>query len=97
MERMWLYGLAGILLIAGVVGGIAGGGIFTIVLVPISFIIAASAFIYSAWSRASEGSSGAGTDAHPSTNRPLPHTFREDSGRAPSSPERLADARRTQQ
>jgi hypothetical protein len=94
---MWLYLLALILLIAGVVGGVAGGGIFTIILVPLAFIIAASAFIYSAWSRSSQGTAGADVDAHPSTNRPLPHKFRRDSGHAPSSPERLADSRRVQQ
>ncbi len=86
-----------VLLMVGLVGGIAGGGIFTIVLVPIAFIIAGSAFVFSMWSRASQGASGADVDAHPSTNRPLPHSFREDSGRAPSSPERLADARRAEQ
>lgn len=94
---MWLYLIAGVLLIVGVVGGIAGGGMFTIVLVPLAFIIAASAFIYQMWNQASQASAGVSTDAHPSTDRPLPHTFREDSGRAPNSPERLADVRRTQQ
>jgi hypothetical protein len=94
---MWLYMFAVVLLLAGIVGGVFGGGIFTIVLVPVAFVIAASAFIFSMWGRASQGAAGAGTDAHPSTNRPLPHSFREDSGHAPSSPERLADARRGQQ
>jgi hypothetical protein len=94
---MWLYMFAAILLLVGIVGGVAGGGIFTIVLVPLAFIIAISAFIYSAWGRASQGAAGAGTEGHPSTNRPLPHSFREDSGHAPSSPERLADTRRAQQ
>jgi hypothetical protein len=94
---MWLYLLAVILVIAGIIGGIAGGGIFTIVLVPIAFIIAVSAFIFSMWSRASTGAAGGEVDAHPSVGRPLPHSFRRDRGRAPSSPERLADARRGQQ
>jgi hypothetical protein len=94
---MWIYMVAAVLLVAGIVGGILGGGIFTIVLVPIAFIIAASAFLYSAWGRASQGALGADTDAHPSTNRPLPHSYRRDSGHAPGSPERLADTRRAQQ
>jgi hypothetical protein len=94
---MWLYMFALVLLLAGIVGGVAGGGVFTIVLVPLAFIVAASALIYSMWGRASQGAAGADTDAQPSTNRPLPHSFREDSGHAPSSPERLADARRGQQ
>jgi hypothetical protein len=94
---MWLYIFALVLLLVGIAGGVAGGGIFTIVLVPLAFVIAASAFIYSMWGRASQGAAGADTDSHPSTNRPLPHSFREDSGHAPSSPERLADTRRAQQ
>jgi uncharacterized protein (DUF58 family) len=94
---MWLYFLALIFVVAGIVGGIAGGGIFTIVLVPIAFIIAVSTFLYSLWSRASTGAAGGEVDAHPSTGRPLPHSFRRDRGGAPSSPERLADARRGQQ
>jgi hypothetical protein len=94
---MWLYAIAGFLLIVGIVGGLLGGGIITIALIPIAVVIAASAFLYTAWGRASEGASGGGLDAHPSTNRPLPHNFREDTGHAPSSPERLADTRRSQQ
>jgi hypothetical protein len=94
---MWLYAIAGILLLAGIVGGVFGGGIFTIILVPVAFVIAASAFIYSIWGRAAQGAAGADVDAHPSTNRPLPHSFRKSGGRAPSSPERLADTRRAQQ
>jgi hypothetical protein len=94
---MWLYAIAAFLLLVGIVGGLLGGGIITIALIPIALIIAASAFIFTAWGRASEGSSGGEMDAHPSTNRPLPHNFRQDSGHAPSSPERLADTRRAQQ
>ena len=94
---MWLYAIAGFLLIVGIVGGLLGGGIITIALIPIAVIIAGSAFLYTAWGRASEGASGGATEAHPSTNRPLPHNFRQDTGHAPGSPERLADTRRTQQ
>ena len=94
---MWLLYIAVPLIVLAIIAAIAGGGIFTIVLIPIAFVIAVSAFIYTAWSRASEGSIGTETDAHPSTNRPLPHTFREDSGHAPTSPEHLADSRRAQQ
>jgi hypothetical protein len=53
--------LALVLVILGIVGGIASGGIFT------------------------------------STNRPLPHSRERDSGHVPTSPERLADARRSGQ
>jgi hypothetical protein len=94
---MWIYMIAAFLLIVGIVGGIAGGGMFTVVLVPLAGIIVVTGFIYQTWSRASQGSSGIDTDAHPSTNRPLPHKLRENSGHAPNSPERLADTRRAEQ
>jgi len=94
---MWLYMFAGVLLILGLGGGFLFGGIFTIVLVPVAVVIAGSAFVFAMWHRASEGAAGGSVDAHPSVNRPLPHAHREDSGRAPTSPEGLADARRVQQ
>ena len=94
---MWLYLLAGVLLVLGIAGGLLFGGIFTIVLIPIAVVIAGSAFLYAAWNRASQGAAGGSVDSHPSTNRPLPHTRRGDSGRTPTSPEGLADARRVQQ
>lgn len=94
---MWLYGIAGVLILMGLVGSIAGGGIFTIVLIPIGLVIAGSALLYSMWNRAAQGGAEGQADAAAATNRPLPHTQRGDSGHAPTSPERLADARRTQQ
>ena len=57
---MWLYASAGFLLIVGIVGGLLGGGVVTIALIPIAIIIAASGFLYTAWGRAVEGASGGG-------------------------------------
>jgi hypothetical protein len=94
---MWLYLLALVLVILGIVGGIASGGIFTIVLVPVGLIVAGSAALYAMWGRSVQGKAGANADAAPSTNRPLPHSQERDSGHVPTSPERLADARRSGQ
>ncbi|MDQ6817499.1 MAG: hypothetical protein M3018_08850 [Actinomycetota bacterium] len=94
---MWLYLLALVLLILGIVGGVASGGIFTIILVPLGLIVAASALLYAMWGRSAQRSAGGDAEAASSTNRPLPHTRERASGHVPTSPERLADARRSQQ
>lgn len=94
---MWFYPLLLALVIFAIVGGTLAGGIFTIVLVPLAGIVFVSAIVYSMWGRALQGSAGARTDATHATDRPLPSQQRRPSGRAPSSPQRLADARRQQQ
>ena len=47
--------------------------------------------------RALTGSAGGADEATHAPDRPLPHRFGRPSGRAPNSPERLADTRRQQQ
>jgi hypothetical protein len=94
---MWFYPIVLLLVILAIVGGTLAGGIFTIVLVPLAGIAFVSAIVYSLWGRALQGSARGGTGASSSTDTPLPHERRRPSGRAPSSPQRLADARRQQQ
>ena len=94
---MWLYVVGLVLVVVGLFGSLLGGGIFTIVLFPVGLVILGSAFGYGMWTRARAGSVGAETNAHPTTNQPLPHTPRRDTGHVPTSPERLADARRVEQ
>jgi|GEM_PF-3210933 len=94
---MWLFLIAAVLVLFAIVGGVFAGGVFTIVLVPLAAIAVVSAVVFGIWGRAAQGSQGAETDASHTTDRPLPHQRRQPSGRAPSSPERLADARRVQQ
>jgi hypothetical protein len=94
---MWLYMLALVLVILGLVGGVASGGIFTIVLVPLGLLVAGSAILYAMWGRSMQGKAEGETDASPSTNDPLPHAHERDSGHVPTSPETLADARRSGQ
>ena len=94
---MWFYPLLLVLVILAIVGGTLAGGIFTIVLVPLAAIVLASAVIYALWGRALQGGAGASTEASHTSETPLPHRRVRPSGRAPSSPGRLADARRQRQ
>lgn len=94
---MWFYPVLIALVILAIVGGTLAGGVFTLVLVPLAGVVAISALVYSMWGRAMQGSAGASTDAATTNETPLPHQRQRPSGRAPSSPERLADARRQQQ
>jgi hypothetical protein len=91
---MWLYLFAGILGVVGVVGSLAGGGIFTIWLLPLAVVVAGFTLFSGMWGRSEEGSAG---QSQPAADRPLPHAHTRPSGRVPDSPERLADARRAEQ
>jgi hypothetical protein len=94
---MWLYMILAALVVLAIAGGVLLGGVFTIVLVPIAGIAVVSALVYGMWARAQKGGVGGSTEASDLTDRPLPHRRTRPSGRAPTSPERLADARRGQQ
>ncbi|MBV9003749.1 MAG: hypothetical protein JO181_03760 [Solirubrobacterales bacterium] len=94
---MWLYLLVGLLVVLGIVGGILGGGIFTIVLLPLALVVVASAVITGMVARSHERKAAGSTDATPTTGRPLPHDSSPSTGRVPTSPEGLVDARREQQ
>jgi hypothetical protein len=94
---MWVYLLAGVLLVIGLIGAVLGGGIFTIVLIPIGLIVAATAILFGMWGRSAQGSGGGETEEGHISDAPLPHSEQGPTGRAPTSPEALADARRAQQ
>ena len=94
---MWFYPLLIVLAILAIVGGTLAGGVYTIVLIPLAVIAAISAIVYAMWGRAAGSQAGADTHASATSVEPLPHQRQRPSGRAPSSPERLADARRQQQ
>jgi hypothetical protein len=89
---MWLYLIALVLVMLGIVGGVFAGGIFTIVLVPLAAIALLSGLGYSMLARTAEEKAGA-ADA----NNPLPHQPERAPSHVPSSPERLADERRIRQ
>ena len=94
---MWLYIFAAVLVVLGLIGATLGGGIFTIVLIPIGLLIAVSVVIFGMWGRAPQGSAGGDPDPRQSNELPLPHSRPESTGRVPTSPEALADARRSAQ
>jgi hypothetical protein len=89
---MWLYLIALVLVVVGIVGGIFAGGIFTIVLLPVAAILLLSGLGYSLIARAAAEKAGA-ADAE----NPLPHQPRRAPSHVRSSPERLADERRVRQ
>jgi hypothetical protein len=92
---MWFYMIAGFLILVGVVGGVASGGIFTLIFIPLGAIMVVVAVLSGAFGRASQdsGTRQRSTRAEP---EPLPHTP-SGTAPAPSSPEQLVDARRGQQ
>ena len=94
---MWVYLIVAALIVIGVVGGLTGGGIFTIVLIPLALIVLAASVLFSLWARAAQGSAGADVNDTHGSERPLPHSPQQQSAPAPSSPEALADARRARQ
>jgi predicted lipid-binding transport protein (Tim44 family) len=97
---MWLYMIAGAMIVLGLILAFAGGGIFSIVLIPLGLIaLCAAAFTsFSALrkQRAEQGGPHA-SDPNDPTEHPLPHSLPRDTGRTATSPEGLADARRAQQ
>jgi hypothetical protein len=94
---MWFYPLLIVLVILAIAGGALAGGVFTLVLIPLAVIAAVSAIVYAMWGRAMESRAGASTDATATAVEPLPNQRQAGSGRAPTSPEALTDARRQQQ
>ncbi len=94
---MWFYPLLAMLVILGIIGGTLAGGVYTLVLIPLAVIVLLSSIVYAMWGRALQGRAGASTGAATTATEPLPHHRRRPTGRALSSPDALADARRQQQ
>jgi hypothetical protein len=97
MTAVWLYLISGALILIGVVVGFIGGGIFTIVLIPLGLLVLIAGSVLGAGGRKAQKSGGGGAEETHTSDAPLPHQPAQSSGRAPTSPEGLADARRTQQ
>ncbi len=95
---MWLYMLGGALIVVGIVVGAFGGGIFSIILIPLGVIALASAAFYAMSTRSAHREAGAGTEADAHSGRPLPHSHSQPAeSSVPSTPGDLVDARREQQ
>ena len=93
---MWFYMIAAFLVLVGIVGGVASGGIFTLIFIPLGFVMIVVA-VLSGMSGRKAQDRGAGSE--PSrTNEPAPLRHTPAPGTAsPATPEQLADARRAQQ
>ncbi len=66
-------------------------------LIPLGLIVLAAAFFTGAGGRKAQKSAGGSSQASNVSDRPLPTHLPRDTGRAPTSPEGLADARRAEQ
>ncbi len=92
---MWLSFPVLILVILMIIGGIIGGGVFTLVLVPVAAIIFIVSIVVSGWSRSQEG--GENPSEASLTGDPLPHSGRRNMPASPASPDDLVNARQHEQ
>lgn len=88
--------IAVFLVLVGIIGGVASGGIFTIIFIPLGVIMLAVAILLGMWGRAQQGRAGGQTEGSKTEQEPLRHTPGQGTP-APTTPEQLADARRVQQ
>ena len=93
---MWFYMIAAFLILVGVIGGVASGGIFTLIFIPLGAIMLVVAVLMGLWHRAQEGSAGGQTQGSKTEQAPLRHTPAQGTP-TPTRPEELVDARRAQQ
>ena len=95
---MWLYIIAVLLLVFGIVGSVVSGGIFTILVLPLGAIVLLGAVVAGMWARSTGARAHGGKSASEIEPRPLPHTNRPQPGASgTTSPEQLVDARREAQ
>lgn len=93
---MWFYMIAVFLLLVGIIGGVASGGIFTLIFIPLGFVMLIVAIVMGMWHRGQQGAAGGQTEASKTEQKPLRHTPPQGAP-TPATPEDLADARRVQQ
>ncbi|MBV9817853.1 MAG: hypothetical protein JOZ07_05820 [Solirubrobacterales bacterium] len=92
---MWLAVPILIIVVLALLGGLAAGGVYAAVLIPIAAIILLVAMITSLWRRAT----GEGEDPRERrrTEVPLPHTSPQNTPATPATPDQIVDARREAQ
>ena len=88
--------IAVFLFAVGIIGGVASGGIFTLIFIPLGAIMLVVAVVMGMWHRAQQGAAGGETQGSKAEQAPLRHT-RPQGTPAPTTPEELADARRVEQ
>ena len=91
---MWFYMIAAFLVLVGLIGGVASGGIFTLIFVPLGLIMLVVAAVVGMWGRSQQGTG----DSEQSAAGPAPLRHTPPQGAStPATPEDLVDARRAQQ
>jgi hypothetical protein len=93
---MWFYMIAAFLILVGIIGGVASGGIFTLIFIPLGAVMLFVAVLAGISSRSKQGSAGGQTQGSTTEQAPLRHTPPQGAP-TPTRPEELADARRVQQ
>ena len=93
---MWFYMIAVFLILVGLIGGVASGGIFTLIFIPLGAIMLVVAVLSGAFGRSKQAEAGGETQATNAEPPPLRHTPPQGAP-TPTRPEELADARRVQQ
>ncbi len=93
---MWFYMIAVFLILVGIIGGVASGGIFTIIFIPLGAIMLVVAVLSGMWHRSQADRAGGQTEWSKTKQAPLRHTPPQGAP-TPARPEELADARRIQQ
>ena len=93
---MWFYMIALFLLAVGIIGGVASGGIFTLIFIPLGVIMLIVAVVLGMWHRAQQGAAGGQTEGSKTEQAALRHTPPQGAS-TPTTPEELVDARRVQQ
>jgi len=92
---MWFYMVALFLLFVGIIGGVASGGIFTIIFIPLGVVMAIVGVLAGMWGR-SQQDGARGETRSGEEPAPLPQSAPQGAP-APSTPADLADTRRAQQ
>ena len=93
---MWFYMIAAFLVLVGIIGGVASGGIFTLIFIPLGAIMLVVAVLMGVWHRSQQGAAGGQTQGSTTEQAPLRHTPPQGAP-TPTRPEELVDARRVQQ
>jgi hypothetical protein len=93
---MWFYMIAAFLVLVGIIGGVASGGIFTLIFIPLGAIMLGVAVFSGMWHRSEQRRAGGQTQASTTEQAPLRHTPPQGAP-TPTRPEELVDARRVQQ
>jgi hypothetical protein len=94
---MWFYMIAAFLVLVGIIGGVASGGIFTLIFIPLGLVMLVVALVSGVFGRSSQSRGQAGrAGAEPNEPQPLRHTPPQGTP-GPGTPEELVDARRAQQ